>query len=170
MTASPHWPRVGIRIGLIASAAVALFYGAFDLLATRGIFFTVNSLGIALLRGTDAVPTIGTPIPLDWAGIAVYSVVHLVTSLAIGMAVCRLVYEAELRPMLAQVALLFIVAGFAGTIALVGYLSSGIRDVLPWWSIMLANALAVLLAGRVMIRHHPDFLERMTVNPRYPAA
>ena len=72
--------------------------------------------------------------------------------------------------MQAQIALLFIVAGFAGTIALAGTLSEPIREVLPWWSIIAANALAVAGAGYVMIRRHPGFLEDMTVNPRFPAA
>ena len=91
---------------------------------------------------------------------------HLVASLAIGVLVCRLVFEAELQPAQAQTALLFIVAGFAGTIAMVGIVSAPIREVLPWWSIMSANALAVLVAGSVMIRRHPEFLSRMTETVR----
>ena len=166
MTFPSRWLREGVVTGLIAYAAVAIFYLAFDLLAARGALFTVNRIGLLMLNGSVDLVVTGQPMPLDIAAIVGYSVVHLVASLLIGVLVCRLVHEAELQPMLAQVALLFIVAGFAATIAGIGLLSTPIRDVLPWWSIMAANALAVLVAGLVLIRRHPEFLSRMTVSPR----
>ena len=169
MSNTTRWIREGLIIGSLAFAAVAAFYLAFDLVAARGALYTVNQLGLILLRGPGEVTAAGGSWPIDPAGIAAYSALHLAGSLLIGMVVCRLVHEAELRPMQAQIALLFIVAGFAGTIALIGALSEGIREVLPWWSLIAANALAVLIAGYVMLQRHPGFLERMTENPRFPA-
>lgn len=166
MTSPNRWIREGVVTGLIAYVAVALFYLAFDLVAARGALFTVNQIGQLMLNGSSGLALTGQPIPFDITAIIGYSAVHLVASLLIGVLVCRLVHEAEWRPMLAQVALLFIVAGFAATIAIVGLLSASIRDVVPWWSIIAANALAVLVAGLVMIRRHPEFLGRMTVTPR----
>lgn len=165
MTALNRWIREGSVTGLIAYVAVALFYLAFDLVAARGALFTVNRIGQLMLNGSSGLAPTGQPIPFDMTAIVCYSAIHLFASLLIGVAVCRLVHEAEMQPMLAQVALLFIVAGFAATIAVVGLLSASIRDVLPWWSIMAANALAVLVAGLVMIQRHPEFLARMTVTP-----
>ena len=118
------------------------------------------------LRGPAALAFDAGITPISLSAILAYSAVHLVASLAIGVLVCRLVFEAELQPAQAQTALLFIVAGFAGTIAMVGIVSAPIREVLPWWSIMSANALAVLVAGSVMIRRHPEFLSRMTETVR----
>jgi hypothetical protein len=166
MTSSSRWIREGIVTGLIAYIAVAVFYFAFDLFAARGALFTVNRIGQLMLHGSAGIATTEAALAIDISAVIGYSAVHLVASLVIGIMVCRLVHEAELQPMLAQVALLFIVAGFAGTIAGVGLLSTSIRDVLPWWSIIAANALAVLVAGLVLIRRHPEFLGRMTVAPR----
>lgn len=170
MTSTTKWVREGCIIGSLAFGLVAGFYLAFDLLAARGALYTVNQLGTALLRGPAELGAAGGAWPVYPAAILAYSALHLTGSLLIGILVARLVREAELRPMQAQIALLFIVAGFAGTIALAGTLSEPIRDVLPWWSIIAANALAVAGAGYVMIRRHPGFLEEMTENPRFPAA
>ncbi|MCE9600937.1 MAG: sugar porter family MFS transporter [Gemmatimonadetes bacterium] len=166
MTSPSRWIREGIVTGLIAYIAVAVFYFAFDLFTARGALFTVDRIGRLLLHGSAGIATTGPAVAIDLSAVIGYSAVHLVASLLIGIVVCRLVHEAELQPMLAQVALLFIVAGFAATIAGVGLLSTSIRDVLPWWSIIVANALAVLVAGLVLIRRHPEFLGRMTVAPR----
>lgn len=166
MTSPNRWIREGVVVGLIAYAAVAIFYLAFDLVAARGALFTVNQLGQLMLNGSAGPAVTGESVPLDMTAIVGYSAMHLAAALLIGLLVCRLVHEAELQPMIALVALLFIVAGFAATIAGVGLLSAPIRDVLPWWSIMAANALAVLVAGLVMIKRHPGFLGRMTVTPR----
>jgi len=166
MTTASRWIREGLITGLIAYVAVAVFYLLFDLVAARGALFTVNRIGYLMVNGSAGVAADGTAVPLDAVAVIGYSAVHLAASLLIGILVCRLVHEAELQPTLAQVALLFIVAGFAGTIAGVGILSVPIRDVLPWWSIMTANALAVLVAGLVLIKRHPEFLGRMTVTPR----
>lgn len=166
MTSPSRWIREGMVTGLIAFVAVAVFYFVFDVLATRGALFTVNRIGQLMMKGPSGVSVSGLPIPLDPAAIVGYTAVHLAASLSIGVLVCRLVHEAELQPMLAQVALLFIVAGFAATIVIVGLISVPIRNVLPWWSIIVANSLAVLVAGFVMITRHPEFLGRMTLTPR----
>ena len=166
MTSSIRWVRDGLIVGLIAYAAVALFYAMFDVLAARGALYTVNQLGLAVFRGLRDPSVLGLPIPIDRAAVAMYTAVHLGASLAIGLTVVWLVERAEARPMRAQVMLLWIVAGFAFTIAVVGLLSTAIRPVLPWWSIVLANSFAVVLAGLYMMRRHPGFLSRMTVSPR----
>jgi hypothetical protein len=54
MTMQGRWMRDGVVAGLIAYAAVALFYSALDLLANRGTLLTVNLLS-AWLRGC-AIP------------------------------------------------------------------------------------------------------------------
>jgi ABC-type Na+ efflux pump permease subunit len=169
MPTIPRWIREGCTVGLIAFVTVAAFYAAFDLLAARGALYTVNQIGVVLQRGPSEIGAAGNTWPIDLGAIVFYSTLHLVVSLGIGLLVCRLVHEAELRPTQAQVALLFIVAGFAGTVALVGALSAPIREVLPWWSVIASNTAAVLVAGLVLLRRHPSFIDEMTVNPRFPA-
>lgn len=55
-----------------------------------------------------------------------------------------------------------IVAGFVVTIVAVGLLTSPIRPLLPWWSIVVANALAVLLAGGYLLRSRPGTWSRLS--------
>ncbi len=170
MTAHTRWMREGILVGLTAFATVAAFYAAFDLLAQRGALYTVHALGVAITQGAAEVPDPGSGVAAAFAPVAIYSALHLAVSLAAGVLVCRLVHEGELMPMQAQIALLFVIAGFAGTIGVIGWLTASLRDVLPWWSIIAANALAVFVAGQLMLRRHPSFLEDLTRNPRFPSA
>ncbi len=83
-------------------------------------------------------------------------------SLVIGLIVTGLVEQAEQRPSLAPMVLFTIVAGFVVTIVAVGLLTSPIRPLLPWWSIVVANALAVLLAGGYLLRSRPGTWRRLS--------
>jgi hypothetical protein len=157
--------RDGLVVGLIAYASVALFYAAFDLLASRGALFTVNVLGRAMFRGLRDPSLLGMPMAIDAVAVALYNGAHLVISLGIGMVVTIFVDHAEREPMSAQVMLLWILAGFVVTIGVVGVLTIPIRAVLPWWSIIVANALAVCLAGLYLSGQHPEFLSRATERP-----
>jgi amino acid transporter len=84
-----------------------------------------------------------------------YNGLHLVVSLAIGLIITWLVAQAERRPARAHLAGLTIVTGFFVTILGVGLLTVPMRPVLPWWSIVVANVLAVLLAGSYLLQKHP---------------
>jgi hypothetical protein len=151
--------RDGVVIGLIAYAAVALFYFVFDQLAARGPLYTVNLLGRALFRGLRDPAVLLLPVQLDLAAIALYNALHLVLSLAIGLTVVALAARAERVAAQAPTMLFVIAAGFFVTIVGVGYLTEAVRPVLPWWSIVTANTLSVLLAGTYMLRRHPHLLQ-----------
>lgn len=153
--------REGVVVGLTAYAAVAVFYAVFDLLAARGSLYTVNLLGMAVFKGLRDPAVLQLPVPLDMSAIFSYNALHLVVSLAIGLIVVSLVAQAERQPSHAQLALLVMVAGFVVTILGVGFLSSSIRPVLPWWSIVVANSLAVFLAGLYLLRKHPGIWHRL---------
>lgn len=73
-----------------------------------------------------------------------------------------LVAWAERYPEHARGVLFVIVGGFVVTILVVGLLSAPLRPVLPWWSIVLANSLAVVLAGLHLIRRHPGIWRLLT--------
>lgn len=147
--------REGLAIGLIAFAAVAVFYALFDLLAARGGLYTVGLLGRAVVRGERDPSILLLPIPPDWTAILGYSAIHLVLSLAIGVVVAALIARAERNPTERRAILLVIVAGFVVTILAVGLLTTPMRAMLPWWSIVVANSLAVLLAASYLLRRHP---------------
>ena len=48
---TPRSLRDGLLVGLLAYLSVAGFYALFDLAAARGVLYTVNMLGMAVLRG-----------------------------------------------------------------------------------------------------------------------
>jgi len=153
--------RDGIVVGLIAYASVALFYSAFDFLAARGTLYTVDLLGKAMFRGLRDPGVLMYPISPDMTAIFWYNAFHLLTSLAIGLIVTSLIAQAERHPSQANLVLVMIVAGFVVTIFAVGYLTSSIRPLLPWWSIVVANGLATLLAGLYLLRTRPGLQGRL---------
>ena len=69
--------RDGIVVGLIGYASVALFYSAFDILASRGMFYTVNLLGKALFRGLRDPAVLMFPLEIDVTAAFFYNLVHL---------------------------------------------------------------------------------------------
>ncbi len=154
--------RHGLAAGLIAYASVAAFYAVFDVLAARGPLYTVDLLGKAVFKGLPDPAILGLPIERDLTAIAAYNGLHLLISLTIGLVVTGLVEVSERRPSQARAVLFTILSGFVVTVVAVGLLTSAMRPVLPWWSIVLANALAVLLAGGYLLRQRPDTWRRLS--------
>lgn len=161
MASSSRVVRDGLVVGFIAYVAVAAFYGIFDVLAARGSLYTLDVLGKAVFRGFRDPTILETPMQPDRAAMAMYNALHLAVSLVIGVIVSWLVAQAERRPERARLAGLTILAGFVVTILAVGMLTTGMRGVLPWWSIVVANACAVLLAGTYFLRRHPGVWRRL---------
>lgn len=155
--------RDGLVVGLIGYAAVALFYTGFDVLAARDPLFTVDLLGKAVFKGLRDPGVLLFPLPLDGAAIFLYNVFHLVMALAIGLVVTALAAEVERHPNRTPLVLFTLVGGFIVTIAIVGLLTTPMRPVLPWWSIAVANALAVLVAGAYLVRQRPLLWHRLTL-------
>jgi hypothetical protein len=153
--------REGMFVGFVAYASVALFYAAFDFLAARGPLFTVNLLGLAVFEGVRDPSILRLPIPVDATAIFWYNALHLAMSLAIGLVVVRLVAQAEGHPSQARSVLFTIVGGFVVTILAVGILTEPMRALLPWWSIVVANVVAVWVAGSYLLRVHPGIWRRL---------
>lgn len=161
MTSSEHDTRDGLVLGLIAYASVAAFYAAFDVAATRGPLYTVNLLGRAAFRGLRDPGVLQFPVAIDSNAVFLYNGVHLVLSLAIGLVVARLVGRAERVPAQAPAIVAVIVAGFLATVLGVGILSAPIRVVLPWWSIVVANASAVVAGALFLSHRRPGVVGRL---------
>lgn len=155
--------RDGLIVGLIGYASVALFYSGFDVLAARDPLYTVDLLGKAVFRGLRDPGVLLFPLPLDGMAIFLYNALHLVIALVIGIIVTALAGEAERHPGRAPLVLFTLIAGFVVTVAFVGLLTTPMRPVLPWWSIMVANALAVIVAGSYLVRKRPRLWHRLTL-------
>jgi hypothetical protein len=151
----------GLIVGLIGYAAVAVFYTVFDLLAARGSLFTVDLLGKAFFRGVRDPALLQLPQRLDADAIMIYNGFHLAAALVIGQVVTQLVALADRRPRSGRAVLAVLTAGFVVTVLAVGGLTEGIRPLLPWWSIVVANAAAVVLAGGWLITRRPQVARRL---------
>jgi hypothetical protein len=156
-----HDTRDGAILGLTAYASVAAFYALFDGLATRGPLYTVNLLGRAAFRGLRDPSVLQFPVAIDMSAVLLYNALHLICSLVIGLIVVRLVSRAERTPSQAWPMFLIIVAGFVATVVGVGLLSAPIRVVLPWWSIVVANASAVVVGAFFLSRRRPGVVGRV---------
>jgi hypothetical protein len=153
-------------IGLIAYAVVAVFYAAFDFLASRGPLYTVNVLGQAVFGSLRSPEELQLPLRLDWNGIFWYNAVHLIVSLGIGQVVLALVDLAERDPGRSGFAFTILVAGFVVTVVGVGVGTAAIRPVLPWWSIVVANAAAVVVSAGYVLSRRPDAWRALTAFAR----
>ena len=161
MAISSRTVRDGLVVGLIGYFSVAALYGVFDLSAARGAMYTVDLLGKSVFGGLRDPAVLGLPMQLDVTAIVQYSGLHLLISLIIGLVVTGLVEHAAQQPSHALMVLLTIVAGFAVTIVAVGVLTMPIRPVLPWWSIVVANTLAVALAGAYLLWKRPGTWQQL---------
>ena len=161
MTRSGRIIREGIVVGLIGFAAVAAFYAVFDFLAARGFLFTVNLLGEAVFFGQRDPSILEAPIAVNMTAVVFYTALHLVTALVIGIFVSWLAAHLEGPPSEVRLAILLIAAGFFVTIFGIGMVSSPIKALLPWWSVVLANSLAVVVAGAYLIKRHPGLPWRL---------
>ncbi len=161
MTAGTRWVRDGVICGLIAYAAVIVFYSGFDFLASRGPLFTVNLLGQGLFRDVRDPTILQYAIPVDRQVVFWYNGVHLIASIAIGLFVLGLVEYAEKNRRRAGLVAGLIVAGFAATIAVIGRLTEPMRDLLPWWSIVMANAGASACSAYGLLKLRPGLVQRM---------
>ena len=155
--------RDGIVVGFIGYAAVALFYSMFDLLASRGSFYTVNLLGKAVFRGLRDPAVLMFPLEPDWYAIYWYNLVHLVAALAIGIVVTSLVAAADNNPRRRGIVRLIIILGFFVTVAIVATLTTPIRPLLPMWSVVGANVAATLLAGSYLLRRRRGLWSRLAL-------
>lgn len=153
--------RDGLVVGLIAYASVALFYSAFDFLAARGPFYTVDLLGKAMFQGLRDPAVLMFSVTRDPAAIFLYNAFHLAMSLGIGVVVTSLIEQAERHPSQALLIVVMLVAGGVLTVFAVAYLTESVRPLLPWWSIVVANGLAALLAGAYLLRRHPGLWQRL---------
>lgn len=153
--------REGLVVGLIGFAAVALFYAVFDFLAARGFLFTVNLLGKALFFGLRDPSVLATPVAVDLNAVLLYTALHLVVALIIGQVVAWLAAQLDGPWTQTRLAVLVIVAGFFVTIFGIGMLSNPIRALLPWWSVVLANALAVVVGAAYLLGRHPALARRL---------
>ena len=160
--------RDGTILGLIGFAAVAVFYAVFDFLAARGFLFTVNLLGETMFFGLRDPAVLQLPIEVNPVAVLLYTALHFVMSLGIGMVVAWLIVHLEGPPAQVRLAAMLIAAGFLVTVFAIGMASTPIKSLLPWWSVVLANSMAVIVAGAYVLGRHPGLARRLMAFGREP--
>ena len=160
MSATRLTLRDGVVVGLIGYATVALFYSFFDVLAARDALHTVNVLGRAVFRRLRDPSVLQFPLSLDTGAIFAYNALHLVLALAIGLVVVMLVTLGDRSPERRRTVRIVIAAGFLVTVVVVGVLTTPMRPVLPWWSIVVANALSTFFGATYLLSRRPALWSR----------
>lgn len=142
--------REGLIAGTIGAVTVALWFLVLDVTQGR-IFFMPAALGSALFLQADSADAVNRSAGI----IAGYTLVHFAGFISVGLMAAGIFRRAEQEPpVLLGAALLFVTleAFFIGLIAIV---ASWMLDIIPWWTIAIANLVAGIAMGIYLWRVHP---------------
>jgi hypothetical protein len=141
----------GLAAGVLGYLVVAGFYAVLNLLAGRPLFHTASLLGEAVFYGLrDAAAATGELGPA-----LAYNGAHMLVFALLGLAAARIVLAADLHPRLYYGVFVSILAFLVGASAAIAALSAPVAAALPWWTVVVANLLAVAAMGSYLWRLHP---------------
>lgn len=150
--------REGLVVGLIGAVAVAVWFLVMDAVAGR-LLFTPAALGSVIFHGATGV----ADVRLDAITVLAYTSFHLAAFLVTGLLAAAIVAFAEDRHayVLLGAALLFVTfeTFFIGLITIV---AQWLLDVIPWWSIAVANLVAAGGMGYYLWRRHPKLVAALS--------
>ena len=151
----------GVINGLIGAAVVAVWFFLLDV--ARGTpFHTPAALGSALLLGAagpgEIVVTFGV--------IVVYTVVHIAAFVIAGVVFVALAEQVERVPAMALLVLLTAILLEGLVLATIGVGAQWVLGTVGWWSVAVANVLAVLAMGWQVWRTHPMLQRRLLEHPQ----
>ena len=151
----------GVVNGLIGAAVVAAWFFVLDV-ARGAPFHTPAALGSALLLGAagpgEIVVTFGV--------IAVYTVVHIAAFVIGGILFVALAEQVERVPAMALLVLLTAILLEGLVLATIGVGAQWVLGTVGWWSVAVANVLAVLAMGWQVWRTHPMLQRRLLEHPQ----
>ena len=151
----------GVVNGLIGAAVVAAWF--FELDVARGApFHTPAALGSALLLGATGPGEIVVTFGL----IAVYTVVHVAAFVIAGVVFVALAEQVERVPAMALLVLLTAILLEGLVLATIGVGAQWVLGTVGWWSVAVANVLAVLAMGWQVWRTHPLLQRRLLEHPQ----
>ena len=151
----------GVVTGLIGAAVVAVWFFLLDL-ASGAPLRTPAALGSALLLGAagpgEIVATFGL--------VAAYTVVHVTAFVIAGIVFVALAEEVERVPAMALLVLLTAILLEGLVLATIGVAAQWVLGTVGWWSVAVANVLAVLAMGWQVWRTHPMLPRRLLEHPQ----
>jgi len=150
--------RDGVISGVIGATTVALWFLIADVLF-RTAFFTPIALGRALITvlGTGSAPG---PVEL----VVIYTVIHYVAFIAVGLLASLIVHVAEREPSVLAGALILFVAteiGFYGWSAVLAHSSA--FGTVSWIEVTIGNLIAAVSMGTYLWRANPRLRQELTV-------
>jgi hypothetical protein len=147
-----HMKRIvaeGIGAGALGAAAVATWFLLYDVAQGRP-YFTPALLGAVLFHGLRDVAAVS----ISWPLVLGYSLVHWAAFGLFGVAAAALLAEADRQPALLFVFVMLVCCFEVFALALVAVLAEWLFEALAWWSIAVANALAVVVMLPFLGRRH----------------
>jgi len=127
----------GLIAGVVGYAAVAVFFLLGNVVAGRSPFFTAAALGSALFYGVGDLSRLA----IEPGPILAFNGVHLLLSLIAGTITAWLVYETEKHHYLWYFVFFFFLAAFIFSTVVLGIIGTEIAHVMPWWTVLAANAI-----------------------------
>jgi hypothetical protein len=151
----PTFTRGAVN-GLIGAAVVAAWFCLLDLVSGNP-FRTPAALGSALLVGAagpgDIVVTFGL--------VAAYTIVHIAAFVVAGVIFVALAEQVERVPAMGLLVLLTAILLDGLVLATIGVGAQWVLGTIGWWSVAVANLLAVLAMGWQVWRTHPVLQRRL---------
>ncbi|NIP81534.1 MAG: hypothetical protein GWM90_20895 [Gemmatimonadetes bacterium] len=146
--------REGLVVGLLGAGAVALWFLVIDTVAGR-VLFTPAALGSVIFHGATGM----ADVRVDALTILAYTGFHFGAFLATGLVAAAIVGYAEDRHAYVLLgAVLLFVTFETFFIGLVAIAAQWLLEVIPWWSIAVANLVAAAGMGYYLGRRHPDLV------------
>jgi hypothetical protein len=144
--------REGLVVGLIGASVVALWFLVLDAAMGR-ILFTPAALGSVVFHGA----TTPVAVQVDALTVLGYTALHLIAFGIVGLVAAAIFAYAEDRHAYVLLgAVLLFVAFETFFIGILTLLAQWLLELIPWWSILVANVLAAAAMGVYLWRKHPE--------------
>jgi hypothetical protein len=156
----------GMDAGIIGGLTVAVWYLVLDLSRGRP-FMTPSVLGQIVIFG-ESEPRLTPPV---FGAILLYTVLHFVLFVLLGIVVARLVHAAVESPLWRYGLLAMFVVFEFSFYSLMFLMFEATREIFPFWSVLIANTLAAVTMGTYFWRKHPALrrsLERLPLGAAPP--
>jgi hypothetical protein len=142
----------GIIAGILGALTVAVWFLVVDMMHGRP-FYTPTVLGTALF-GRGVWPATLETMPASFEMVAMFTWVHVLAFVAVGVAAALLIAVAERHPSLGfGIVLLFVILEACFTVAVM-IVAEPVLRALTWPAILVANFLAAaVIAGYFWLRH-----------------
>lgn len=143
--------KEGAVTGILGGMAVAVWFLILDILKGRPLH-TPSVLGQVILFGSVS-PVTDRVVP---GGVISYTLLHLTVFIAMGLLVTELVHLAVTSPVF-RFALLMLFVVFQIFFYVFTYVFFvGTRELFPWWEVLVADTLAVVVMLAYLWRKHPS--------------